>query len=214
VDRKLPLPPRLGDLRPRAERRRSDHSPVGGFVAEAPRRSRPMAKATPARKSSAQADERTSPAALLAALRLARNPGLATMLRREELPAGMHRLIRISAGSAGADARAAHLPGADPTFLRVAAIYFLEQVLWCDGENPHRVLGLQEGASEEWISEHAWLLMEWLHPYVGSAHCEAAFAERVIDAWAELKAQDGRSAPRRLAPRIDLPLSLQHLSRR
>ena len=89
----------------------------------------------------------------------------------------------------------------------MAAIYFLEQVLWYDGENPHRVLGLQEGASEEWISEHAWLLMEWLHPYVGSAHCEAAFAERVIDAWAELKAQE--SAPRRLAPRIDLPLSVQ-----
>jgi hypothetical protein len=148
-----------------------------------------------------------SSAALYAALRLVRNPALKSRFQQEPLPAGMARLIRLASFTQGSDYPETSLDGADPVFLRAAAIYYLECVAWVEGGSHFRALGLRSGASKGHIAEAAWTLMEWLHPFVGTSEHEAAFADRVLDAWTELKT--GRSGGRRLANGFSLPASIR-----
>jgi hypothetical protein len=132
----------------------------------------------------ARPDERTtSPDAVKAAVGLARDPRLIAQYRREPLPAGIPRLIRVAARVEGRPDGATQLSGVDPTYLHAAAIFFLEEVLWFDGADPSRVLGFAPGASPDEVARNVRLLMQWLHPYIGSGHREGAFAERVIAAW-------------------------------
>jgi len=140
----------------------------------------------------AEVDDGGSPAALHAALRLARNPGLKRKFQHEPLPDGIRWLIRVASQPPAAAHPGTKLNGADPVFLRAASIFFLESVLWMEGGNPFRALGLPPGASQNDIAVAAWTLMLWLHPFIGSAEPEGVFADRVMDAWIALKAGAGR----------------------
>jgi len=148
-----------------------------------------------------------SPAALYAALRLVRNPALKSKFRQEPLPAGMSRLIRLASFTQGREYPETSLDGADPFFLRAAAIYYLECVAWVEGGSHLGALGLRSGASKGQIAEAAWTLMEWLHPSIGTDDHEAAFADRVLDAWTALKT--GQSGGRGLASGFSLPASIR-----
>jgi hypothetical protein len=173
------LPPRP-QLSPKPPRSQSD-TLASGFD-----QSQPLHEAVAEEQRSAKRDD-ASPAALSAALRLARNPTLASKLQAEELPAGIPRLIRVIAEPAVTASREAQVRGIRTTLLHKAAVFYLEQVLWMEGGSHLRALGLQPGASADEIADAAWRLMEWLHPFIGRADQEAAFADRVLEAWTALK---------------------------
>jgi len=133
------------------------------------------------------------PDALAAALLLARLPSLAQAAREQALPPDILSLIRVAAGSPETLRRSVHLTGKDPTFIRAAAVYYLEQVLWTDESDHYRVLGLMPGASRDRVAEHTRWLMRWLLPYLGGSQPESAQFERVLTAWGALKTSEERT---------------------
>jgi len=97
------LPPRP-QLSPKPPRSQSD-TLASGFE-----QSQPPHEAVAKEQRSAKRDD-ASPAALSAALRLGRNPTLASKLQAEELPAGIPRLIRVVAEPAATASREAQVRG-------------------------------------------------------------------------------------------------------
>lgn len=143
------------------------------------------------------------PDALAAALLLARRPTLAKTARSQSLPPDLITLIRIAAGTPETLRRAVQLTGKDPTFIRAAAVFYLEEVLGTEGSDDYRVLGLTPDASFDDIAEHTRWLTRWLLPHLGRPDPEAAHLDRVLAAWSRLKTPEGRAAARRAAPRPD-----------
>jgi hypothetical protein len=182
----VPLPPRVGYReRPRHDGRHDVG--VETLPAETRPKFRRVEKLAAPRGAISKAEDDAPLTALYAALRLARNPALKFRFQEEPLPAGMSRLIRLASFPPGAAYADAKFNGANPVFLRAAAIFYLECVLWVEGGSHFRALGLQPDASQGEIAEAAWILMAWLYPYIGSANDEAAFADRVLDAWTALR---------------------------
>jgi hypothetical protein len=63
----------------------------------------------------------------------------------------------------------------------------VQNVLLFNGAPPHRILGVNPGASREDMRTHMRLLMLWLHPDVAGADAwRTAFAPRVISAWRDV----------------------------
>ena len=175
---RLPLPPRP-DRPVLRETRERGQSLSDGVLVE--------------RTAGSGTEEGDSPDALHAALRLARNPALAAKFRIELLPAGIPRLIRVASLRLDTRDPALHLAGVDPTFLRASAVFFLERVLWFEGGDNFRALGLPPGASHADVAQGAWRLMEWLHPFIGCPVREGEFADRVLEAWQALKPRGHRA---------------------
>jgi hypothetical protein len=134
------------------------------------------------------------PDALSAALLLARRPALVKTARSQPLPADVIMLIRIASNSAETLRHAVHLTGKDPTFIRAAAEFYLEEVLGAEGSDVYRALGLMRGASYDDIAEHTRWLTRWLLPHLGKSDPQSAQLERVLVAWARLKDPEGRLA--------------------
>lgn len=80
------------------------------------------------------------------------------------LPESMGVLLRLAAGTSPADVSPAIVPLASPNDLRIAALFFIEQVLFRHDANYFRMLGLNPGANLEQIKEHHRLLMRLFHP--------------------------------------------------
>jgi len=116
----------------------------------------------------------SGPAALLQALRLARQPELRDALRASPLPEGMLALIRI----AGDDGHGSALE-------RRAASVFLQEVCLFEKADFRRRLGLTLADDHLAARKHHRLLMKWLHPDRNSAH--QLLAGRVNSAWTEFK---------------------------
>lgn len=200
---KLPLPPRPArGLREGAE--------VGSSssLAEATRPP-PSERVGPTRESSGQeTGPRILPAALRAAVGLARRPSLARKYRREPLPAGILQLIRIAARSDAEERQARHLIDTESTVSRAVAIFYLEQVLWVESGDPFRALGLSPGARQDEVTENAACLMKWLHPYMEDPPRAAAFADRVLEAWEALTPKEegaGAEQPVEVQAAVELP---------
>ena len=182
----VPLPPRVGYReRPRSGGR-YDVS-IETLPAETRPKFRRIEKFDAPQGAISKAEDDAPLTALYAALRLARNPALKSRFQEEPLPAGMSRLIRLASLPPGAAYAETKFNGANPVFLRAAAIFYLECVLWVEGGSHFRALGLQPDASQGQIAESAWILLALLYPYIGSSNHEAVFADRVLDAWTALR---------------------------
>ena len=140
------------------------------------------------------------PAALQAALSLAKRPTQVRMARREPLPRGMTFLLEVAAGDDTALAAARQLTGRTDDVLRQAAGFFIEQTLLGHDVDSYRVLGSTSEVSQETLRRHMVLLMKWLHPDI-AAHQRltaeidrSVFANRVTGAWDSLKTSKRRAA--------------------
>ena len=117
------------------------------------------------------------------ALELAKMPSLARAMRDQPLPTDIIEVIRIAAGCQETTKLAARRTGRRVEHLREAAVLYLQQVLFSEGSDFYRVLGVQPGASKKQMREHMKWLMEWLHPDRNHGEWESVFATRVLDAW-------------------------------
>lgn len=120
------------------------------------------------------------------------------------LPESLGVLLRLAAGISPADvcpsiASLASSNTLTANDLRVASLFFIEQVLFRHDANYFRVLGVNPGASLEQIKEHHRLLMRLFHPdrthQPGGAGSEwkEAYATRVNLAYNTLRDADSRS---------------------
>lgn len=128
-----------------------------------------------------------APSAIDAALQLSRMPTLAAVMRRQELPDDTLLLIKIAAGCEESGVAAAQRAEIPLRVVQHAAKSYLLQILFAPGSSPSRVLGVNPGASMATIREHMKWLLIWLHPDHNSNEWEAAFAERVLVAWKDVR---------------------------
>ena len=113
------------------------------------------------------------------------------------LPEGMDRLLWLANGSTEAlDAAALHT-SARPQELKDAARFCIQQLCFARGAGPHRVLGLEPGATSERIKEHHRLLMRLFHPdrAAGRETWTESYASRVNEAWTALSQLSSQVAP-------------------
>ena len=133
-----------------------------------------------------------APQALLEALALARAPRGPRPGPSDRLPDGVFLLLRIAAGEEQALQAARERAQEDSAKLREAATFYLQQVLFAPESDSYRVLGVNPDESEERLREHYRWLARWLHPDRNQDEWEAHYAERVNQAW-----QNVRNAERR-----------------
>jgi hypothetical protein len=133
------------------------------------------------------------PDAVFLALDLVRNPSLAGVMRRHRLPNNVLLVIRVAAGSIDALAQAESATGKGRKELRRAAKFYIQQVLWNDGGDCYRALGVTPDAPQKELVEHLRWLMKWLHPDRGASELNKLYATRVLKAWDQLKTADRRA---------------------
>lgn len=124
--------------------------------------------------------------ALEAAFALARMPTMAPHMREGPVPAGISVLLRIVAGEEGLAVSMAETHGVGEADLRRAAEFYIQQIMLYPGAAPHRVLGLEPGASRDVARAHMRRLLLWLHPDRSAEEWRSAFAGRVLEAWRAL----------------------------
>jgi hypothetical protein len=113
-------------------------------------------------------------------------------MSRHPLPDDVLILIRIAAGSSEALDQATAATGKDPAFVRAAAIFYLQQVLWARGSDSYRALGAPPESGQKELAEHVRWLMKWLHPDRGASEVNKIYADRVLKAWDKLKTPERR----------------------
>ena len=169
--------------------------------------------------------------ALEQALAYYRAPALLAMAAQRPLPDDVLELIRVAAGDA-AQAKAAAAASDEPIERVVeASVFFVQQVMFAAGDDPHRVLGVNPDAPPARIREHYRWLVRWLHPDRNADDWDNVYAERVTRAWQQLRRSgalagegDAEVEPieRRATPREDAPAAkptvlaaarLAHISR-
>jgi hypothetical protein len=121
-------------------------------------------------------------------------PALARDITRLPLPDGMSVVIRAAAGHGETLDQLAVTTGRDGDMLQQAAALLLQQVLFHDGADSYRRLGVCRNATDQHIKEHHRWLMRWLHPDRDPHNERSVFAELVNSAW-----NDVRTPARRLA---------------
>jgi ketosteroid isomerase-like protein len=131
-------------------------------------------------------------AALHDALALMRAPRGPRPSPHDRLPDGMSLLLRLVAGEEEASALGRAATSESTQTLREAAIFYIQQVCFAPGSTSYRVLGVEPDASDERIREHYRWLARWLHPDRNPDPWEVVFAERVGQAWQELRTPERR----------------------
>ena len=140
------------------------------------------------------------PAAVQAALVLAKRPAQARGARRLPLPRGMTFLLEVASGDEEALSAAREMTQRTDGALRDAAGFFIEQVLLTGSPDSYRVLGGSVDDPRATLRRHMVLLMKWLHPDAVAQHGMAAdvdrsvFANRIAEAWDNLKTTERRDA--------------------
>ena len=131
-------------------------------------------------------------AALHAALALLQAPRGPRPSEEQRLPGGMSLLLRLAAGEEDASQAARAESGETAQTVREAAIFYLQQVCFASGGSSYRVLGVDPDAGDERIREHYRWLARWLHPDRNPDEWEVVFAERVGQAWQDLRTPERR----------------------
>jgi hypothetical protein len=132
-------------------------------------------------------------AALLEALALQRAPRSRRPGPSQRLPEGTLQLVRLAAGEDEATALAQRATGENPQTLREAAIFYIQQVFFAPGSSSYRVLGAEPDFSDERLREHYRWLARWLHPDRNPDEWEVVFAERVNNAWQDVRTSERRA---------------------
>lgn len=150
--------------------------------------------------------------ALEQALALRSAPSLRQVLRSRPLPAGVLVVLEIAGGNRQTVLACARKSAESPRVLAEAAVLFVQQVLFFEGADHYRLLGVGVDAKQDTIHEHYRWLLRWLHPDRGEQRWETTFAERVTAAWNVLRSPERRAAydaqlsiqpaPRQRLPRV------------
>jgi hypothetical protein len=139
-------------------------------------------------------------AALHAALGLAKQPNLIDRARKTAFPTGITLLLEIAAGDMDTVEKCAAAANVAERQIRLAAEFYIEQVLLNEKSDSYRTLGGDRSASSSDLRRNMALLMRWLHPDAAAHNSDAVgldrtvFAERVAAAWENLKTDDRRAA--------------------
>lgn len=139
-------------------------------------------------------------AALHLALAMAKTPSLVRTARRSPLPQGMTLLLELAAGDGDALQDAGAATSQSDESLRAAAGFFIEQILLTNNADSYRVLAAGPDAPASKLRRHMALLLKWLHPDVAANNAteegidRSLFANRVTDAWEDLKTEERRAA--------------------
>ena len=128
------------------------------------------------------------------ALDLARMPALARSPVVPAIPANVIELMRIAAECPEACQAAVAKTGEPAPVVIEAARFYLQQMLFRPEADCYRILGIKPGASRATARDHMRWLLQWLHPDRNNNSWDAVYAERVLKAWREVSASDGRVA--------------------
>ncbi len=143
--------------------------------------------------------------AIHAALALAKSPVSVHGARNEPLPGGMTFLLEIAAGDSQAVEEACRATGRSSETVRSAASFFVEQVLVSQGCESYRTLGADSSAPSAQLRRHMAFLLKWSHPDLiagaraGKGIDRSVFANRVTQAWEQLKTEERRTVYNRAA---------------
>lgn len=140
----------------------------------------------------------TDPSAMQVALLISAHPTHARDVRNLPLPLGVTDLLRVAIGDERSLASLSRALGRSPSELRQAAGFFIEQAMLTSPQDSYRVLGTRADATHAELRQNMALLMRWLHPDVlqgdadDGAAVRAVFANRVSQAWEDLKSPERR----------------------
>jgi hypothetical protein len=129
------------------------------------------------------------------AMALARTPAQRTLLRQRSLPSGMERLLQVAAGASDDTVVdfATQTGESEPEIIE-AARFYAREILFHQGADAYRVLGVARNADTDSIRTHHRLLQLWLHPDRHSSDWDTIFASRVNAAWSQLRSDERRRA--------------------
>jgi len=130
--------------------------------------------------------------ALRQALELVRTPRGARPGHGERLPEGVLLLLKVVAGERQALDLARESTGEKDAALREAAAFYIQQVMFPTDSDCYRVLGVNADAPDDRLREHYRWLARWLHPDRNSDAWEAVYADRVNQAWQQLRTSERR----------------------
>ncbi|HEU0152047.1 MAG TPA: J domain-containing protein [Arenimonas sp.] len=125
--------------------------------------------------------------ALEQALAYYRAPARLAMAAHRPLPDDLIELLRLAAGDGAQAAASAAASGESPERVAEAAVFFVQQVMFAAGADPHRVLGVNPGAPAARIREHYRWLIRWLHPDRNADDWDNVYTDRVTRAWQQLR---------------------------
>ena len=134
-----------------------------------------------------------------------RSPVRAALLPGRALPAQLYDVLRLAGGDADAAAAAREATGLDDAELAEAAALLLHQLLFFDGADHYRVLGVDADVDAEDLKRHYRALMRWLHPDRDPDNLNSVFAERVNRAWSALRTPQRRADYDSQRPPPDIP---------
>jgi hypothetical protein len=130
--------------------------------------------------------------ALESALGLLHLPSRVRTLRSRELPADLETLLRIVAGDDGALSQAMKTSELSESVVQAAASFYVEQILLHPEADSYRVLGAAPDATIDELRRNMALLLRWLHPDHEANSARALFANRVTQAWNDVKTAERR----------------------
>lgn len=130
--------------------------------------------------------------ALESALGLLHLPSRVRTLRAGELPADLETLLRIVAGDDNALSQAMKTSELSESVVQSAASFYIEQILLHPEADSYRVLGAAPDATIDELRRNMALLLRWLHPDREANSARALFANRVTQAWNDVKTAERR----------------------
>ena len=116
------------------------------------------------------------------------------VVKAAPLPDGMLCLLLIASDDEEAQGAGAEATGRSRDVVKIAAAFFIEQVLLSAESDSYRVLGARDTASNAELRRNMALLLKALHPDLDQNKDRSVFAGRVTRAWEDLKTQDRRDA--------------------
>ncbi len=130
--------------------------------------------------------------ALESALGLLHLPSRVRTLRARELPADLETLLRIVAGDDSVLSQAMKTSELSASVVQSAASFYIEQILLHPEADSYRVLGAAPDATIDELRRNMALLLRWLHPDHEANGARALFANRVTQAWNDVKTAERR----------------------
>ena len=129
------------------------------------------------------------------AIALAKAPAERVSLRQRSLPQGLHQLLQVAAASSESSlVELAASVGESAENLQEAARFYVREILFYQGADAYRVLGVSREVDLDTLRTHHRLLQQWLHPDRQTSDWDAIFAARVNAAWTHLRTDKSRQA--------------------